>query len=112
MKTPIQPIGPNQEKWLRALESGRYKRGKGYLHSDGHYCCLGVGCKIYRIGHLECAGESPLKLVRKLALIGSMGENKNNEFDSLATFNDSGKTFAEIAAIVRADPGAYFSEPR
>jgi hypothetical protein len=29
-------------KWVKALRSGEYKQGGGYLFSDGKYCCLGV----------------------------------------------------------------------
>jgi hypothetical protein len=34
-------------KWAKALESGRYKQGKGRLKTqDGRYCCLGVLCRV------------------------------------------------------------------
>ena len=35
-----------KDMWLQALRSGHYKQGKGYLCSDGEYCCLGVLCDI------------------------------------------------------------------
>ena len=34
------------KKWIKALRSGNYKQGKGYLQSNYGYCCLGVACKI------------------------------------------------------------------
>lgn len=27
----MQKLGPNQEKWLQALESGKYNQGKNFL---------------------------------------------------------------------------------
>jgi hypothetical protein len=40
-------------KWLKALRSGEFKQGKGYLASVDHrgsesYCCLGVACELFR----------------------------------------------------------------
>lgn len=29
-------------KWVTALRSGKYRKGKNQLHSRGRYCCLGV----------------------------------------------------------------------
>lgn len=39
-----------KEKWINALVSGAYKKGKYYLHnqSEGSYCCLGVLCEVYK----------------------------------------------------------------
>ncbi len=34
-------------KWIEALESGRYKKGKGYLRKEDEFCCLGVLCDIH-----------------------------------------------------------------
>lgn len=50
-----QKLGPNQEKWLKALESGKYEQGKGFLvsFSDSKkdkkpkHCCLGVACELF-----------------------------------------------------------------
>lgn len=44
-----EEIMVNRERWLRALESGRYAKGKGELYSlkgKGKYCCLGVWWKL------------------------------------------------------------------
>lgn len=34
--------------WVKALKSGEYKQGKGFLYKSesDSYCCLGVGCVI------------------------------------------------------------------
>ena len=31
-----------KKKWLEALRSGEYKKGRRFLRKDGAYCCLGV----------------------------------------------------------------------
>lgn len=33
-------------KWVKALRSGEYKQGFGYLCNEGNHCCLGVLCEI------------------------------------------------------------------
>jgi hypothetical protein len=35
-----------KSKWVKALESGKFKRGKWQLKTQLGYCCLGVLCKI------------------------------------------------------------------
>lgn len=34
-------------KWIEALQSGKYRQGKGFLHRKNRFCCLGVLCNIY-----------------------------------------------------------------
>jgi len=44
-----QELGPLQTEWVEALESGRYKQTKRYLHrknDEERFCCLGVACAI------------------------------------------------------------------
>jgi hypothetical protein len=40
----------NLRKWVAALRSGEYEQGKGALHLDGRYCCLGVACDLSKTG--------------------------------------------------------------
>lgn len=40
------------KKWVKALRSGKYKQGGGYLKTtnnegDSFHCCLGVLCELY-----------------------------------------------------------------
>jgi len=45
----MQEIGPNQEKWLKALESGEYsQQHEAILHNNNGFCCLGVACEIFK----------------------------------------------------------------
>lgn len=39
-------LGPNQQAWVEALESGDYSQTKEYLCYNSTYCCLGVACVI------------------------------------------------------------------
>ena len=34
------------ELWVKALRSGEYEQGRGYLQHDGKFCCLGVLCEV------------------------------------------------------------------
>jgi len=36
-----------KQKWIKALRSGKYKQGRGHLHYDDKYCCLGVLTELY-----------------------------------------------------------------
>lgn len=103
-------------RWVKALESGRYKQGRFMLKSaDNEYCCLGVACnvakqdlklrwetKLYR-GSLGIIGKDVTyktaalpPRVRKWLGISTAFEEK------LMTMNDSHNlTFKEIAAVIR-----------
>ena len=95
-----------KRKWVRALRSGEYKQGKGYLvqgtNEDGYvHCCLGV---------LAC--EMVPEYVRRQEM-DSVGVDNNTEFlpddlsimfgldegtqTELADFNDNSKSFTAIA---------------
>ena len=88
-----------KKKWIKALESGRYKQTRASLEFDGRYCCLGVLCKTMRIdpqivkSNFELLSESFLE---KIGL-------SEAEQSKLASMNDEGKSFTEIAAHIRAN---------
>lgn len=122
-----QPLGPNQERWLRELETTDKKQGKKLLRSkDDKYCCLGVGCELigltpkaptedgYMYGADEDEWVAPDELIENLGLHDCCGYAKHpfEHRQDIAGLNDTGKTFKEIAAIIRADPSMYFREPR
>lgn len=39
-------IRKRRERFYRALESGKYKQGRGQLRQGEAFCCLGVACDI------------------------------------------------------------------
>jgi hypothetical protein len=114
------------KKWVKALRSGKYKQGQGYLkqfNSKGQprHCCLGVLCEIYNdtmknshkksLNTIEyhkiiCFGKEtqvlPL-IVKKWAgmktYIGIMNNSNKVEY-CLSGINDSGKKFSTIANII------------
>ena len=108
------PYTPEQLAWLEALESGAYQQAREKLVTpDGRYCCLGVACKMYE-GALDIEGwpdridqDAPDPIVDLLKLRDSCGISFDAEL-ALVELNDDGKTFAEIAAIIRANPSEYF----
>ena len=104
-----------QEQWLKALESGEFKQTDATLQEvddegNDRYCCLGVACRIAGVkGKLE--GGSLAKYPEVMDVFGfynDLGGARAYINMSLATLNDEGKTFKQIAEIVRANPEHYF----
>jgi hypothetical protein len=116
-----------QEKWLTALENGKYKQGKGslWILVDGQkcHCCLGVAYEelfpdSLAMQPLDCRREiSDHKVIiddLKLYLRSSTGMFHTdapalNGNDCLAEANDQGTSFADIAAYIRSYPWAVFT---
>ena len=120
-----------QERWLQALESGKYKQGTGVLRNNDKFCCLGVACDVSKVGEWEepqntdsvytykemhsraATGILPVGVQDELNmehLDGQfVGENPSGEFYSLVGMNDNGVSHAEIAAYIRANPLQVFT---
>lgn len=105
-----QELGPHQIAWIEALESGKYKQGNGQLRSRDQFYgqCDSSGDWTYD-GEL---GIAPRTLIKHLGLRDENGSSTKFTGSWLTELNDEGKTFLEIAAIIRADPSIYFKEPR
>lgn len=94
------------EEWPEALESGEFKQGKGCLLEDGKYCCLGVACELLsrkrllpRNGVNGWIDLSALpQKAQDLLGISTVGHYRRT---SLATLNDRGKSFKQIAKLIR-----------
>lgn len=71
-----KPKLPGGKDWVKALESGKYRRGAGALHEGRNYCCLGVLCKVQ--GRLECHDEG--------------------------TFTDAGSSHSQIGVLSKSNP--------
>lgn len=133
MSEAKQAIGPNQEKWLQALESGEYEQGVGFLLCTGKYCCLGVGCELSgaskdgtdnsRLAHSfdDEYRKAPQRTVDWLGLKSPWGFFGGHDHldckdgfraGDLADANDHETTFPEIAAFCRENPSIVFTEPR
>jgi hypothetical protein len=103
-----------KEKWLIALKSGKYEKGKKYLLDDSKYCCLGVLCDIYATEHkLNIDNISTLSHNNENEVLcdnvknwagllsrspGFLNEYKINE--TLAEINDNSETFKEVIETI------------
>ncbi len=95
-------------EWVAALRSGRYKQGQKALRVHDSFCCMGVLCDIVK-DHPEVSGKwlSDGFKVPDSVNNGSWPDRKVKELtglvwgiDHLATMNDNGKSFAEIADYI------------
>lgn len=102
-----------RELWAQALESGKYKQGTGQLavETDGGllHCCLGVACEVaMETGVLATYDPDDGDLAAYSSVQERLGLRHDDGFygedDSLVKDNDTGGTFPEIAAIIRAEP--------
>lgn len=124
-------LGPIQEKWIKSLEDHPEKQlmdtlGKKHLNSEGYKaCCLGEGgliagvCNwegnVLIVSHKDNYGtiQTDMNLLRFDIHLALGLRSKNGEadgFTSLAGMNDTGKTWPEIAAILRTNPERYFTK--
>lgn len=107
------------KKWVEALLSGEYKQGKKRLQDGDGYCCLGV-CKIAKKEGIKVATfrkdivgrtlEEQCEVAEWAGIRSGEGYklNKNGKRSlrapySLAALNDNGKTFEEIAEVIKKD---------
>ena len=113
-----------KNKWLKALRSGEYEQGKGYLCEAGKdgtqkFCCLGVLINETE-GFDFLPGDPPVEGVgishdfavkhaaqnyRTMVYMPSRDFNKRvglewGMAEALSDMNDEGRTFAEIADYI------------
>lgn len=110
--------------WVEALRSGEYEQWRGGMrnHTGGH-CCLDVAriaCEKaeglqFPLDNLSDAHLSSFPLVRVwLGLRTETGDYYPHDKDGvtcLASQNDLGKPFPEIADIIESAPPGLFVEP-
>lgn len=114
--------------WTDALESGRFTQAHGYLNANGEHCCLGVLCE------LAIEAGVPLEKTERdartvdgrvvycydndaygipVAVQEWSGINADAEYNPegryLSYENDTGKTFTEIAQIIRDNKETLFA---
>ena len=88
-------FGPNQKKWLRLLESGKYRRTTGRLcrvskNGNKSYCCLGL------------AAEKVISLESEIVSSKTFGEKDYLNFHD----NNPTDVFGDAAGL----PGISFKE--
>lgn len=121
-------MNENAAKLVATLRSGEFEQASGALRRDGdRYCCLGVACELYRRetgegswsktaarwefkGVEEGVSTTYLpRIVRDwLGFYSTRGLYGHGE--ALASDNDHGDTFEEIADTIEREPEALFSE--
>lgn len=107
-------LGPKQEQWLQALESGDYEQGRVRLEKNNRFCCLGVANKCLNLG--EDDKHCLLHTYEELGLLNESGSFlksvivNGSAYTTLIGLNDIGSvSFKEIAAIIRKDPSNVFT---
>jgi len=125
-------MNDNAKQWAAALRSDRFKQGTGALHIVRHpdapdeLCCLGVACVLaYEAGvsvtrkptpdgsaiaYDGDSGTLPPVVQEWLGLQSPDGLYfEGFEANSLASRNDYGAPFAEIADIIEGEPKGLFA---
>lgn len=100
-------------KWVKALRSGKYKKGRFQLRrNDNSYCCLGVLCEVLKIPavkdelsytYLDNNAILPDVAVELAGMRSNCGELKTRYRDAkdLATLNDRNtRSFRMIANCI------------
>ena len=106
-------LGPNQQKLVNALRSGKYKQAFGTLQDGTHLCAVGVACV-----EAEAAGvtvqrdedgtlSAPI-LQGRTALHFGIGY-----FSSIIELNDRDRfPFVHIADELETNPHIYFEKSK
>lgn len=121
MDVSHQPLGPNQTKWIEALESGNYNQCTGRLFNGEGYCCLGVGARVFLgdptvfppsptlpdLAYTTYEWEEqenvvPLSLKNKLGLHDVSGEPNSDRFeeDEYDAWDSQDDNYPEVFALV------------
>jgi hypothetical protein len=97
-------------KWVKALRSGEYKQGTGYLHGSqtNTYCCLGVLCKagLGLVGEATNRGVTAFDgsvCLLSYSLRDRTGLSCAQEKELVDLNDDYHKTFPEIADWIEAN---------
>jgi len=105
----------HRQQWLDALRSGNYQQTRGTLKYDDRFCCLGVACDISGLGEWVYTSDSKTQgyTVKDVLLLSVLpkdvmnwlGVSSSTAFDknminSLASLNDLGYGFNDIAKVI------------
>lgn len=91
-----------KQKWIEALRSGKYEQGKACLKTeDSKFCCLGVACDITNPnGWYKEDGKTYFNGGHKAYAPEYIVSYRNIDQDELASMNDRGISFSEIADYI------------
>ena len=103
-----------KRKWVEALRSGKYAQTKSDLRNHNGYCCLGVLCDLVQPEEWS-EPEQNFSFMHRFAssfpdadVLDIVGMHQDDgvrtdgqhPFWTLASMNDEGKSFAEIADYI------------
>jgi hypothetical protein len=83
-----------KEKWVEALRSGEHQQCTGFFQSGMKFCALGILCKVAGVPVLIENGSGNWPFVDEALPVRP---------EVLASMNDEGKTFSEIADYIEAN---------
>lgn len=99
-----------KDKWVQALESGRYEQTTGRLRRNDQYCCLGVLLDVAGYAWSPAAREGcwrahdskgySMGQALTITACDEIGLETRTQ-DHLIALNDSGRSFNEIATYIR-----------
>lgn len=120
-----------QEQWLQALESGKYSQCKDKLWKElkpnkKSFCCLGIAHQLFDPSNINM---NPCPLENQYSHGGVLGEElrkrmffkgaegdispvivfKGEYYHNLASMNDNGVNFKQIANMIRQKPWKVFT---
>jgi hypothetical protein len=81
-----------RNRWIGALRSGEYKKGRHNLYARGRYCCLGVLCAIQG---MDCRSKIDMSVLAKymcvidpphIAVLVSLNDAENKTFKQIADY--------------------------
>jgi hypothetical protein len=111
-------LGPLQRKWIRALKSGKFKKGTLCLHceEDNSYCCLGVANECLNLKETSSGFLS--NTYKRIGLFNSSGVISNNYkfprgtklYGSLVEMNDKNISHKKIAEFLENNPELVFTK--
>jgi hypothetical protein len=114
------------DKWIEALESGKYKQTKGALKDSKGHCCLGVLCELAVVENMATFiskrnifdqyqytsiddtndvkdGVLPKSVMDWAGMKTDYGYRGNNGRDLFILNDDEGYSFIEIAEVIRKE---------
>ena len=125
-------LNENAQKLVNALRSGEYAQIIGALHKDSGFCCLGVACDLFIKetdtspgwtksiwgGFTQSFDDETAVLPDRVRVWLGFRTNQGNFTPvvgaqgsfSLASANDSGVSFQEIADMIEAEPDGLFAD--
>lgn len=107
-----------KQKWITALRSGDYQQASGQLRNQhAEFCCLGVLAQISGACVWDDAGDAFVNGVRasmedEYYLFPEFASLDLETQKHLATMNDNGRTFAEIADWVEKNVPSLAQDER